>query len=329
MVTAIDRLNQAAAVLKPAQGIHYHGSLTAGSATLDGDFKVTANGSTSASVDWNTDQAQLIAVGANIFVKSDVNYWTSTVGYFPVGASNTVDPTRWGRRSPTALPFDFQRYLSPPALAASMRGKNKAGIASTATTTLGRTKALTVTTGGIVYYLTADGDARLLKIENNGYPGYQLTVDPAGGADAVTELQSQITRLNTSFDTTATITTGKFSDPGYAPTYATATMTIKVSRTDNLPQTPVTATFEFDKDNPSRDKIDQCTATATPGLDNSAQLSCTVADTAWTSFTSGVTSTTIIYLKAAAFTTLGATNDEIQAMLKELTSPSHTPATNT
>jgi hypothetical protein len=319
--TAAKRLSEAAKALGGYQSAKYKGTVTSGADSLVGDFKVISNGSVSADVTWGGDQAQFIDVDGSVFVKSDANYWKTTANYQPIGSAATVDTSKWGRRGGDSISFNFQQ-LTPGNVASAMRGKTKKDIVTTVKTNYGGGKALKVSTGTYVYYLTADGPARLLRVEDHGAINYALDVDAPGGANAMSELQTSINQLSDSFDATAIVVPGAYSDVSFTPSSASLKQKITVTHpTGGGSQTSVTAVYGFFKDQAGNNKIDQCTATGTPGSDGSLQLSCSASDSDWTSFASGAANGVQIWYKYVSFTVGGATSGDIQTLLKDLTSP--------
>lgn len=318
-VTAAKRLAEAAKNLAPAKAVKYHGTLTSGSDSLDGDFKVTSSGRTSASVTWSGSQAQFILVDDNLFVKSDSNYWKSVAAYAPQGSGNTVDASKWGKRAASAVTFDFRSYLTAGSMAAKLRGITKLSITSSVKTTSNGVNVLKVSTYGSVYYVSADGAARLLRVENSSVPSYALDVDVQGGSDTLTELRNNINALKDSFDTTALMIPEKVAFGRCESDACTINQKVTVTRSPApVSPGPITAHYTFTKQDQNGAKLGECTATGTPGADGTVTLSCNLTGSAWSSYWGDTSIDRKVWAKPDAYTAGGASDNDIQSMLGAL-----------
>lgn len=316
-VTAVKRLTDAASALSGAKAVRYSGSITSGSDQMNGDFKVTSGGRTSASVTWGGSQATFIMLDDSLFVKSDSTYWKTVANYYPQGTANSVDASKWGKRPTSAVSFDFKNYLTPASLAGKLRGVTKFSITSKPiNTTTNGAKALEVATTDATYFVTADGPAKVLRVASNGFPTYSLDVDVPGGADATTDLRGHVNELKDSFDTTAFVSGQKIQFGTCDANSCTVKQTVTVVRTPApTSQGPISAHYTLSKNQDGSGKVDECSATGTPGTDGTVQLSCTVNDSSWTHYASGGSS---IWATPDAYTATGASNDDITSMLSGL-----------
>jgi hypothetical protein len=305
---AVKKLGSAATALSSAPGLKYHGTVSSTSDTLDGDFKVTAGGRTSATATWGSSKVDLLALDGKLFVKGDTTFWSTQASYTPKW--DYVDGNRWGRLAPYNFSFDFKNYLRPAALAQKLRQVSKLSITSQSKVSMDGTSALKVVTYGVAYYVSDDGSPRLLRVESTSYPRYSLDVTPLNSTEATSDLHTGVTALKDSFDSSRTATIEKVRF-GTCNTSSCTIYTKVWSTGASTSPAPVSVftTISSQKAKAGTHYGD-CSTTGTVTSYSAIEVSCTVSGGDWTKAHGGGGS----WAHSDAFTS-GASSSEIQTML--------------
>jgi hypothetical protein len=305
---AVKKLGAAATKLSSAPGLKYHGTVASTSDTLDGDFKVTAGGRTSASAGWGGSRVDLLSLDGKLFVKGDTTFWSTKASYTPKWGY--IDGNRWGRLASYNFTFDFKTNLSPSSLAQKLRQVSKYSITSRTKTSLNGTSAIRVATYGTTYYVSDESDSRLLRVESTSYPRFSVDVTPLSADDAINDLTSGVSALKGSFDPsrTATIDKVRFGTCNtsnctiYTKVWSTGVSTSPVP-------VNVFTTISSQKAKGGTHYGD-CSTTGTVTSYSPIEVSCTVSGGDWYKAHGGDGS----WAHSDAFTA-GASSTEIQAML--------------
>jgi hypothetical protein len=307
---AVKNLSAAATRLSSAPGLKFHGSVTSSSDTLDGDFKVTPGGRTSASVTWDGSKIDLMALDENLFVKGDATFWSTNANYTPKW--NFIDGTRWGRMAPYNFSFDFKQNLSPTALAQKLRQLSKLSITSQAKTSVGGVSTLKVVTSSVTYYVSNDDSPRLLRVDSTSYPRFSVDVTQLSAGDVTGDLRTGVAALKNSFDTsrTASIEKVRFGTCNisscriYTKVWSTGVSSSPVPIT-------VYTTITSQKAKAGTHYGD-CSTTGIVDSYSAIEVSCKVSGGNWPSARTGTT-----WAHSDALTA-GASSTEIQTMLNNI-----------
>jgi hypothetical protein len=305
---AVKKLGTAATKLSSARGLKFHGTVASTSDTLDGDFKVTAAGRTSASATWGGNKVDLLSLDDKLFVKGNTSFWSTQASYTPKW--DYIDGNRWGRLASYNFSFDFKRNLASPSLAQKLRQVSKLSITSQTKTSVGGTAALKVVTYGTTYYVSSEGSSRLLRIESTSYPQFAVDVSELSSSDASSDLRTGVTALKDSFDSSknASIEKVRFG----TCTTPSCTIFTKVWSTGvSSAPVPVTVfTTITSQKGKAGTHYGDCSTTGTVTGYTAIEVSCTVSGADWLKAKGGGGS----WAHSDAFT-VGASGAEIQTML--------------
>jgi hypothetical protein len=303
---AVKKLGTAATKLSSARGLKFHGTVASASDTLDGDFKVTAAGRTSASATWGGNKVDLLALDDKLFVKGNTSFWSTQASYTPKW--DYIDGNRWGRLASYNFTFDFKQNLSPASLAQKLRQVSKLSITSQTKTSVGGTAATKVVTYSATYYVSNDG--RLLRVEGNSYPRYAVDVTQLNSGDATSDLRTGVTALRDSFDSSRTASIDKVRF-GTCNTSSCTIFTKVWSTGVSTSPVPVNVftTISSQKAKAGTHYGD-CSTTGTVTSYTAIEVSCTVSGGDWPKAHGGGGS----WAHSDAYTA-GASSTEIQTML--------------
>ncbi|MGI8328471.1 hypothetical protein ACRYCC_00805 [Actinomadura scrupuli] len=303
---AVKKLTAAATKLSSAPGLKYHGTVASTSDTLDGDFKVTSGGRTSATASWGGSKVDLLSLDDKLFVKGDTSFWSTKASYTPKW--NYIDGNRWGKLASYNFSFDFKRYLSPSAMAQKLRQVSKYSITSQTKTTVGSTSATKVVTYGNTYYVT--DDSRLVRVESTSYPRFSVDVSTLGAGEATSDIRAGVSALKDSFDSSRTASIEKVRF-GTCNTSSCTIFTKVWSTGVSTSPVPVSVftTISSEKGKAGTHYGD-CSTTGTVTSYTAIEVSCTVSGGDWPKARGGGGS----WAHSDAFTA-GASSAEIQTML--------------
>jgi hypothetical protein len=305
---AVKKLGTAATELSSARGLKLHGTVSSTSDTLDGDFKVTAAGRTSASATWGGSKVDLLSLDDKLFVKGDTSFWSAKASYSPKW--DYIDGNRWGRLASYNFSFDFKRNLAPASLAQKLRQVSKFSITSQTKTSVGGTAALKVVTYGTTYYVSSGGSPRLLRVESTSYPRFSVDVTELSSSDATADLRTGVTALKDSFDSSKSASIEKVRF-GSCNTSSCTIFTKVWSTGVSSGAVPVTVfTTITSQKAKAGTHYGDCSTTGTVTSYTAIEVSCTVTGGDWPKAHGGGGS----WAHSDAFT-VGASSGEIQTML--------------
>ncbi|WP_344597960.1 hypothetical protein [Actinomadura vinacea] len=204
--TPAERLTAAANSLSTARALKLKGSFSAGSDSLQGELTVTRGGRAGGQVTWDGNSVTMLSADQKLFVKAPKSYWQTKVSAL---SSNRFlkDGDQWGMIDNTDLTLDFDRDLTPEALATELRQSSRYNIKETETTVQGR-KAYKIGSSLSTFYLSDnDEQPELLRYESASSPRVSADVtvqSTAAAQSSIGQMRTMMGELTDSFDSSKT-----------------------------------------------------------------------------------------------------------------------------
>ncbi|TDC37705.1 hypothetical protein E1281_39385 [Actinomadura sp. KC345] len=310
-----EKLTAAASNMSSADAVELDGSF-GGSGSLEGELNVTKGGRATGPVTWNGSKVTLLSADGKLFVKADKTYWEREIsGDDPFFLT---DGEQWGRLDENELNVDFQRNLTPSALATKIRSARNSTTDPIETTWKGE-KALKFSSFSSTIYITDDDDAELLRYEATT-PRVRVDVTPKESGDAstvISDMRTSMGELKDSFNASAQPRVSEWKRGG-CNSDSGCTVEAEIRPPYNV-ETPVTidVRFRITAGSLSGRDLGNCTATITITSSSPQWASCRVTSSAWTSWAKGTGGT---FYKHADYKVIGATSEEVQALQNGLDS---------
>ncbi|MEV5569489.1 hypothetical protein AB0L06_05540 [Spirillospora sp. NPDC052269] len=201
-----DTLLKAASALANVHTLTYSGTIGSASATLVGKLKVTKGGRAYGPVTWNGTAMTLLAADGHVFLKESKSSWVDRLQLNTTAAALVPDGDKWSSIDPDDLGLDFKGSLSPPGMAALMRGHAGQHPRRSETTARGR-EAIKISVSGVAFYISRTGGHELLRYESSVPKiAADVTAQPvSAGPATVADMMADIGRLGDAFDATRAV----------------------------------------------------------------------------------------------------------------------------
>ncbi|WP_243723369.1 hypothetical protein [Actinomadura sp. 7K507] len=314
--TPDEKLTAAASNLSSSGAVALDGTFGGSGGSLQGELNVTKGGRATGPVTWNGSKVTLLSADGKLFVKADKTYWEREIsGDDPFFLS---DGEQWGRLDENELNVDFQKNLTPAALATKVRSARNSTTDPIETTWKGE-QALKFTSFSSTIYITDDDDAELLRYEATT-PRVRVDVTPKESTDAssvISDMRTSMGELKDSFNASAQPRVSEWKKGG-CNSDSGCTVEAKIRPPYNV-ETPVTidVRFRITAGSLSGSDLGNCTSTITISSSSPQWASCRVTSSAWTRWAKDSGGT---FYKHADYKVIGATEEEVQALQNGLDS---------
>ncbi|MBO2451381.1 hypothetical protein J4573_30125 [Actinomadura barringtoniae] len=312
-VTPSERLAATATSVSGARTLALKGTFTSGSDVLQGELKVTRGGRAGGQVTWGSDNVTILSADEKLYVKAPKSYWTDKI----TSANALVkDGDQWGKVDPTDLSLDFQKDLSPSALAGALRqaATYKNALRETKTTAQGR-KALRISTPSAVFYVTDAKSPELLRYESN-ILRTQVDVtaqNASGGAAAISQLRGYAGELKDSFDAVGRVDLVEFDKKQlcYENSGSCRVRAKFQPPTGTNSPTKIEIKFWLTAGSATGSNLGDCSTSFTAKSTSATWVECSVKSSAWSKFSHGSQSR---YSQHHQYWVSGAADSDVQAL---------------
>ncbi|MFF5264220.1 hypothetical protein ACFY4C_35275 [Actinomadura viridis] len=201
-MTPKERLAAAANSVSVARTLKLKGSFGSGSDALQGELVVTKGGRASGQVTWNGDSVTLLAADQKLYVKAPKSYWTPKLS--STAAERFLKGgDQWGAVDRTDLSLDFDRELTPSALATKLRQATRYSLRDSETVVQGR-KAIKIASSLTTFYVTDDDEPELLRYESTLSPRVSADVtvqSTSSSSSSISQMRTLMGELTDAIDT--------------------------------------------------------------------------------------------------------------------------------
>jgi hypothetical protein len=312
-MTPSERLAATATSVSGARALALKGTFTSGSDTLSGQLEVTRGGRAGGQVTWGTDQVTFLSADGKLYVKGPKSYWSDKIT-----SSNAMlkDGDKWGKVDPSDLSLDFQKDLSPTALAGALRqaATFKNALRETKTTSQGR-KALRISSPSAAFYVTDSKTPELLRYESNILRVQtDVTVQNAAAAAApIGQLRNYAGELKDSFDSVGRVDLIEFDKRQLCYENSSSCRVRAKFQPPSGTSSPTKIEIKFwlTAGSATGSNLGDCSTSFTATSSSATWVECSVKSGAWSKFSHGSQSR---YSQHHQYWIPGATDSDVAAL---------------